>query len=758
MTYQKGTASSSFDLFEKIDTFIRSLSGWQLWADIAQYDKVYFSSGEDGYNDIYIRVKAAADERYMFGLDQNPLDPSGDTGYINFFAYNYYPQAGDGYAGFGEIGILGPRFYHFTLNRRSSIGGTTREETVARVYHTNMLSQKPGGGAKGVGEAVTVPGGGLSGYGYSPTTVERKRWTNMSRAGYGVNKRFFGLDAMAWDGKRYFYHSATSFQGFSRYSIARFGGANEGIAEQGQGIGIFHNDLDTIDTSAYRCYIVTLDPQTRNEMFYYMDSGGLTWSVRNLDTDAVTALNVPGYSGSTVSNTIMAWDGADKIYHLRGVSTTEWAIYSISANTWTLGSSVLPNNSSASQNFQVIFVPQHISGAANNRLYHISDGTLYYINLDNDSGFIASGASWTSAGAILGSGSDTQIYRQSFMWINRYGRMFVHGSGSDIDDILDKGTTTTDAAASDGRPMVYTDSILSPNWKVADPFWLPDTLQPNSNSGSTFGGYMDGYQARVRTSMAGSTLYHLIGDDDRIIVATEADGISTVCYAGGFEPHSDDDAVGTLDHAIPAGFSQRVRVRNTRGDFTPGRGYFIMDTNAGYGFTNTHPIEGIKRKLVNSESVTVTSVTPDQDGYILTFSNRFAYPAGAKIGVDPQPVGLLLGDLQKFQTTNNIPGQYDDLSGTDDRASQVYSMCTNDEVVGVGTNSRSSTKIAWPANFGTFESEGFFEGQEMRGSMKDVLVGPAFDTGQTINIDGKAYVAIKPKNFFTDYLIGLLED
>jgi len=425
MTYQTGSATSSFDLFEQLDTFVQSLPGWQLWADIAEFDKVYFSSGEDGYNDIYIRIKAAADEPFIYGLDQKPLTADGDTGFVNFFAYNYYPQGGDGYAGYGEIGILGPRFYHFSLNRLGSIGGTTKEPTVSRAAYTNILSQKPGGGFKGVGESELVPGGGTSGYGYSPSTLERKRWTNLSRVGNGVIKRFQGSDAMGFDGRRYFYTSTTGFGGIKRYSISRFGGGNEGIAGQGQGVGIFHNDLDTITSDAQSAYIVTADPQTRHDILYFMGFDA-DWKSIDLDTGTISDLTDPSYSDTSTSKTMMAWDGNDKVYHLKGSTSTEWAIYSISADLWTIVGTALPANVKNTDDAQLVFVPHYISGAANNRLYHISGDNLYYINLDNDNGFRLGGSAvWTNAGSILGGLVNTSN-PGARLWINKYGRMFIH--------------------------------------------------------------------------------------------------------------------------------------------------------------------------------------------------------------------------------------------------------------------------------------------------------------------------------------------
>ena len=92
MAFEKGTATDTFDLFDKLTTFMTTVPGWQLWANIDGYnypDFVYYSTGSNGKNDIYIRQKIGSPEPFLFGADQYDYG-NGDSGFINFFSYLYY--------------------------------------------------------------------------------------------------------------------------------------------------------------------------------------------------------------------------------------------------------------------------------------------------------------------------------------------------------------------------------------------------------------------------------------------------------------------------------------------------------------------------------------------------------------------------------------------------------------------------------------------------------------------------------------------
>lgn len=111
--YQSGIFFNEVDLWTKLNSLILS-AGWSTQATIADgYDRVYFSNGEDGYAINYVRMAARQQDEYRedAGLRQR-LDSDGYSGFLNFFAYQFFPSSGtqpsDGYS---EIGTFGPQMY-----------------------------------------------------------------------------------------------------------------------------------------------------------------------------------------------------------------------------------------------------------------------------------------------------------------------------------------------------------------------------------------------------------------------------------------------------------------------------------------------------------------------------------------------------------------------------------------------------------------------------------------------------------------------
>ena len=87
--------------------------GWVIRSTIvSNRDYVFYSTGSDGYQDIYIRVAAGQYDYRTEGDVQFP-DPNGDgyTGYVNFFAYQFFPSGGSANSGSNEIGRTGPALY-----------------------------------------------------------------------------------------------------------------------------------------------------------------------------------------------------------------------------------------------------------------------------------------------------------------------------------------------------------------------------------------------------------------------------------------------------------------------------------------------------------------------------------------------------------------------------------------------------------------------------------------------------------------------
>jgi len=113
MAFQTGTVENSHSLVERIYGFLLE-NGWELRATLKSggfHDYVFYSSGEVGLDDIYIRVAAGESDRQTGGDIQHPYE-GGDTEYINAFAYQYFPETGtSGDDGYNELGRYGPVLY-----------------------------------------------------------------------------------------------------------------------------------------------------------------------------------------------------------------------------------------------------------------------------------------------------------------------------------------------------------------------------------------------------------------------------------------------------------------------------------------------------------------------------------------------------------------------------------------------------------------------------------------------------------------------
>ena len=94
MGFETGIAGNEFQLHEKLYDFVIR-SGWTLHSQIDTFDNVYYSSGSDGYQDIFVRTRGNITEKSTVNIGGIQRDfGDGYTGYMNMFAYQYFPEAG----------------------------------------------------------------------------------------------------------------------------------------------------------------------------------------------------------------------------------------------------------------------------------------------------------------------------------------------------------------------------------------------------------------------------------------------------------------------------------------------------------------------------------------------------------------------------------------------------------------------------------------------------------------------------------------
>lgn len=751
MAFEIGTASSTFDLYNKLRTFMSTISGWQIHSNIDGYDgydTVYYSNGTHGSYDIFVRIRAGLTENFILGLDQYDYG-GGDTGYINFFSYGHFPEDGDAYAGSTELGKYGPRIYYFC-----------DEGDTNNAYYQHVLSQQQGGTAAGSENAG-------SGIGRSGQSRIRRRWRQVNdflTGDFGLNPD----EQCAFDGKRYFYFGRNASTEIYRYTVERSHAGSSGTAGTG--------DLVRDDSSTRSGMVVVEHRDTREQYLYgahaSTTSNGGFFRIR-LDDESFsfdTSLAEPSWplrtystffgsnDDDTSNNGDMVWDGGDHIYFIRGgfgssnnLVTPDWGVYTISTNTWV--NTEIPSNPSFPDlpydtgNFTapwLLFVSKNTSGFTYNRLYLFNGGTgLHYMDLDDDSG-LPIYSSWQSQSVSR----DPDPGSPDRIGINRARRFFIFPpSSTDIEPLDDINAVAQDRS-------MFVDELTESGtylFEAVDQAWLPE----RADSGAYYY-FVDGYSSRVRTAIDGDTDYIFIADRDRLIVATKSNNIWSACYAGAFESAFGLEPIATVAENVENGISRTIKLSNIQGSFEPNQTYTIIGTTQETDPV-THFVDGMPRRSIPSENVKVTHVGDD---YVVA-SIKYDYKEGDRIGIDPQPCGVWMADLYKFQTTNIFTTFYDDHDGSNDPSVQIYTTAVEDSVVNSSTqNERTLDYIAWEIPLTTTDSEFGFKGTELRGTLIGVYAissDSSLQVGDTIFINDAGYYIISLPGTQTKFAIGPLE-
>ena len=775
MPFQQGTATSTFDLMDKLTTFMQTVPGWQLWSNIdgySGYDFVYRSLGSYGKNDIHIRQRLGPVEPFIGNGYQYDYG-GGDTGFLAFQSYVYFPQDGDAYQGVGEIGNLGPRFYW--------VPGTDYWYMMKQ----DILSQQVGGSPHII-------------YG-DPINEQEPDRRQVDWRGY-VRRRFTLMNGIpssgsiyvndhkphAFDGKRYVYFADIAAARIRRYSLQRGGGDYDRDGNVNR-YGIEYNPAWT---AIYITYYE--DHRNRTQHLFVASSDKDDTALINLHTGAVTQINGPEWPrrwGSTglftsgwyydnQNSNACCWDGGHRIYMTRGgyssldagVSTPDWAVYDIYTDTWRVTTDPedpefrgLPTASPADYSFQgrsnLQFVDKRISGANHNRLYishGYSSGDILYIDLDDETGYpIVEDPFWNYGGQMTRNGD---WYPYGGLMVNAYGRMFgvPGGHRGEVNGIFER------YPANFQRYFMYTDfndlAGLS-RWTAIDPCYF---VQQSASDGSgTRMMISDGYPCRVRTNNDASTNYIFIGNEDRIIVATQSTvaGNSewSMAYMGAFDSAYDPTPYAELEEDLKAGFSRKVKLKNRVGDFEKDVSYFLID-HTGVSYDNYSKIYNYTHRYPNSERVTITQV----EGDTVVFSVKNDYSAGSKLAIDPLPNGLFLWEYEKMQVTNMSNRLYDDFGGSDDPSAQAYSFAIpNGEV-----NTAASSALAnnadlpiWPYQMSSSESEGEHSSREVRGDLIGVYAlgdtdPSTISEGDTVALGDDVYFVIYLPDYNKLTLIG----
>lgn len=742
MAFEKGTASSTFDLMDKLTTFMASVSGWSVRSNINQYDKVYYSSGNNGKRDLYIRQRIGPPEPFLRGGDQHDYG-DGDTGFLNFQAYMYFPQDGDAYSGSSEIGQFGPR--------RFFVGGETNN-----MYHQDILSDQPGGAPHVI---VGTPADESSVSDTYPDyyCMERRRWSAQTGRPDGSDIVHVSNKPITTDSYRYFYFAdieAPNDEGIRRYSLRRYGG--------------HYNDDGTIDRYTIMPdvgwkvkFIVYAEDRRYRRPYIYVSGEADEFAKINLLNNQVTSLTGPSWPdrGSGVyeqdANSTMTWNGDKLIYMIR--EDKDWGVFNMHTETWRCTTDpedpsfrsfpTTPDDFSMPMASMFGFLSKSISGFQYDRLYvsHNTNDSILYMELD-DNGLPHSGNPfWNNQGPVTS--SDYEM--TGVIIFNRHGRMF-HGSRDTRGDPNGIYEIYTDYP---NRPMLYADIKESGEnrWYSTSFCYFPEqgTYGPNIE-------FTDGYACRVRTSIGSDTEYIFIADENRVIVATKSNSLLnaslsdntydwSVAYMGAIDSRYDATPYGEFIENVNAGYSKKIRLNNVEGVFEEGKRYFVADTTGNGDYNMYNHIWNKNYTISPSESIVVQKVEND----VITASLKHNYSAGTKISLDPQPVGLFFWESEKFQMTNISNRLYDDRCGSDDPSAQIYtcSIPEGDVTASAEESTYTNTNLLlWEYIVSTSEGEGNYISREVRGKLKGMYaVGKSsgIDSDQTVSVDGESYLIIE---------------
>lgn len=345
--YQTGTFINEQDLWIKLNPLILN-AGWSIQSSITDgYDRVYFSTGEDGYAINYIRMVARLQDevREDFGSKQR-LNTDGYSGFVNFLAYQYFPPSGVPTDGYGLIGQFGPTMY-FSDN--------------ADIRRIDLITAGP------TSQTVTDLIGNAS------------SWPASDGPDFDSN-----CGKSAFDGHKFIYFTSTSGNLY-RYNVST-GFTSASLAAP---INKFAFSGMTYIATRDRYYLVA--PTTVGTPGFQVVLFEFNFNDQLLNTRFIQ--NPPWNNESRIPLTV----GYDKyLYIFRGSNTTPaFARYDVTADTWlSLTTTNVPTLFSGTQ---MILTTRQQTGRSKHRLYLIpgnGSSALRYLNVE-DNGDILD-ASWTS--------------------------------------------------------------------------------------------------------------------------------------------------------------------------------------------------------------------------------------------------------------------------------------------------------------------------------------------------------------------------
>lgn len=680
MAFKSGIVSNSHQLSQIIHAVMRE-AGWSLRSGIESdgTDSVFYSDGEDGNQDIYLRVAAKQSDIVANGDIQFPAN-DGYTGFVNFFAYQFFPENGAVADALNEIGRFGPILY---------LADDPNSSTNRRIEEYNM---------------------------YSSTGAGRRR---ILREGVSCS----GHLGETFDGHRYMWVNPQNSSDIITYI--------EMSREQGEVFSSNRNStfLNFVSTSGTNFVVSRKD---KDELLLWaMKSGsnaGLATfnsvTEETIDANQAAAVYALPPWGTTTSAGSGGWliqgtrrNGKKYIYAGRGNDSTTWARYDIDENSWDTMSPSMPFDIDFGAH--AVLVPKEGSGYSTDRLYVMrgeSDVEFFSIALD-DAGDPS--GSWSNHADIPFSVSTGNV-----LFYTGGDRIFLARQESD-----DLYYWTLPGTPTHGGSWATLSS------------WFAETNENNITVGVH--NHLCS-RARVDEFDGSKYWIFADKDRVIVVTQTEESAITGdyhFAYAGLFESFAGDQRKANLEDTATIG-TTTLKVDDTS-LFKEGIQYRLVQLNDDNTTTYT-AFDGQERKIAHAEFVTVDSVqqhsvSPAQLQLSSPLNNT--YTTGAKIGEELQPVCLSVDDMNRVMVLNNINTNSDDINNDPPYQWYTYrrpqiSLRTVADRIG-GTN-------AWPvllAHSGAADNISITS-KDARGKLKGVFFTSGIvDNEESIEINGKRYVS-----------------
>lgn len=498
-----------------------------------------------------------------------------------------------------------------------------------------------------------------------------------------------------FDGKRYIYSTSDSL--LQKYDIVEGGSTTLASSPAGRVMGTTY--VVNSSTGTEHLYGGTSSATSGQQFVRY-----------NIQSNNWQYVANPPWNTSTDSRS-SAWDGYNTLYVGRGGNLNQFAYYNIPNDTWAWGP---PFPWTTQYGSVLIYVPANAeNGLPQDALYvtrglNTSNFARLYINANG-----TPSGSWTalaSAPNEFWAGTDGFYAGGDYIFV-------THGADN-----------------SDGQRTVSKYKISTSTWSNVN-----INTVPFSQFGGGGGFIFSNHQTYVPASDEGSqTEFWYFADEDHIIIVTkDSNGVYDYIYLGIIDSYY-SRLSASLTTSASSGSGVIVAVDDAS-IFSAGQKVMISDMSDGAGaFTEQVGTDLVSRKFYPAEMTQIDKIS----GNNLTLANlKNSYPIGARIGVDPQPVGLTGYRSNRIQMLNHVNINLSGASSGLVPQIYKYNCPVSAEITAQSAEEdRTEQYMLWPL---VVSNSRDFAGEEVRGQMKGVYIvdgGGTAEAGDLVTFLGENYL------------------